>query len=348
MKKQLMIFSMVTLLLVIGFSGCTQQQSGNNLPNDGSSNTVDPVVQRAEPYISKIDTSNITLRSYANSIIKNCPPNNKETQVNAIYRYIVENYNYVSDPRGVEFIQSPQETMQVKGGDCEDLAIFLDSLLENIGIKTYLVLTDTHAYSLAYNIDTNKLWTYVEQSLIKQVEKDSGENIRQTHNQTFVLEANHNWYYGGEGSPLDTRIDYLNISYKIVSNKPLHLYIVPSKQDFNLLSSGDTFNHYPSCELEDILSTEGVCPHLDKYGGIILSNSNGNDATVTVNLMFYFHPSFYELFKNETITSYKIDNTNCVVLDATAGVYGYPGFDGGLTGEKIAIDPLTKEYVYLD
>jgi len=334
MKKQLVIIGIVALLVSV--SGCTQLQT-----------MVDPVVQRAEPYISKIVSNDITLRSYANSIIKDCPPNNKEAQINAIYRYIVENYNYLSDPTDVELIQSPQETMQVKGGDCEDLAILLNSLLENIGTKTYLVITDTHVYSLAYNIDTNSLWTYVEQSLIKQVEKDSGENIRQKYNQTFVLKANYNWYYGGEGSPLETSFDYLNISYKITSNKPLHFYVVPSKQDFNLLVNNSEFTHYPSCEHENILNTEGVCSYLDKYGGIALSNNNRNDATVTVDLLFYFHPSFYELFKNETITSYKIDSVNCVVLDATAGLYGYPGYDGGLTGEKIAIDPLTKEYVYL-
>ncbi len=334
MKKQLIIVSIIILIVSIG--GCTQLQ-----------NIFDPVVRRAEPYISKIDTNNIELRSYANLIIKDCPTNNKESQINAIYRYIVENYDYLSDPTDVELIKSPMETMQTKGGDCEDLAILLNSLLENIGIKTYLVLAETHAYSLAYDVDTNKLWTYVEQSLIKQVEIDSGENIRQKYNQTFVLNANHNWYYGGDGSLLETSFDYLNISYKINSNKPLDLYIVSSKQDFNLLINNSDFYHYPNCEYENILNMEDVCPYLDKYGGIILCNNNRNIATVDIDITFYFHPSFYELFKNETITSYDINNINCVVLDATAGLYGYPGYDGGLSGEKIAIDPLTKEYVYL-
>jgi len=342
MKKQLVVVGIIVILLTVGLSGCNeiydffQQQ-----------NIVDPVIQRAEPYISKIDTINIALRTYANSIIKECPPNNKEAQINAIYRHIVENYNYLSDPTDVELIQSPQETMQIKGGDCEDLAILLNSLLENIGIKTYLVLTDTHAYSLAFDVDIDNLWTYVEQSFIKQVEKDSGENIRQNYNQTFVLKSNYNWYYGGDGSPLETSFDYLNISYKITSNKPLHIYVVPSKKDFNLLNNNSEFTHYSSCEHENILDIEDVCSHLDKYGGIILSNNNWNDATITIDLTFYFHPSFYELFKTKTITSYKINNINCVVLDATAGLYGYAGYDDGLTGEKIAIDPLTKEYIYL-
>jgi hypothetical protein len=342
MKKQLMILGVVTLLLITGFSGCTQKQSGKS-----SSNTADPVIQRAEPYISKIDTSNVTLRSYANSIIKDYPPNNKEAQVNAIYRYIVENYNYVSDPRQSEFIQSPGETMQIKGGDCEDLAIFLDSLLENIGIKTYLVLTDTHCYALAYDINPTALWTYAEQSLIKQEEKDLGGNLKQWYNETFALQANYNWYYGGNGSLLDKSIDYENISYDISSNKPLHFYVVPSKHEFDLLGEGKTFTHYPSYERENVLVFSGIISYLNRTGGIILSNNNGQDATVTVKLMFYSHPSFYNMFKNQKITSYNIQGVNCVVLDATAGVYGYPGYDGGLVGQKVAIDPISKEYFNL-
>jgi len=329
MKKQLVIIGIVAILVSVGLSGCTLEQSRNKSPNGGSSNsTLDPVIQRAEPYISKIDTENVTLRTYANAMIRECPPNDKEAQVNAIYRYVVENYNYVSDPRQSEFIQSPQETMQIKGGDCEDLAILLNSLLENIGIKTYLVLTDTHCYTLAYNIDSTRLWTYVEQSLITQVEKDSGGNIRQWFNQTFALQGHNNWYYGGNGSSLDTHFDYLNITYDVASNEPLHFYVVPSREDFNLLGAGKTFTHYPSYERENVLNFNGVIPYLNRTGGIILANNNGQDATIMVKLMFFSHPSFYNMFKDQKITSYNIQGVNCVVLDATAGVYGYPGTVG--------------------
>ncbi len=51
--------------------------------------------------------------------------------------------------------------------------------------------------------------------------------------------------------------------------------------------------------------------------------------------------------KTSKISYYEIDGKKCVVLDATAGKYGYPGYDANPEGEKIAIDPLTKEYFYL-
>ena len=79
--------------------------------------------------------------------------------------------------RDVESLQTPQEIIQSKEGTCEDLTRLIISLLENIGIKTYLVLTEDHIYPMALNIDSTKIWNYIESSLIDQVEKDWGENF---------------------------------------------------------------------------------------------------------------------------------------------------------------------------
>ena len=336
-KKIMIIFVTFTVVLVLS-SGCTLLEEFE----------LDPVIRRVTPYTNKIVVNDIPLRSYANSIITNCTTGDRECQINAIYRHVVENYNYITDPPGVELIQTPQETMQVKGGDCEDLSIFLNSLLENIGIKTYLVLTENHAYSLVYDVNLSTLWGHVEQSLITQVEEDWGDNITQEYDKTFILERFHNWYYGGNGSSLeDSDIAYMNISYDIQSTRPLHFYVVPSSSEFDSLNNGSPFFHYSAYEEENTVTIKGICPYLNKSGGVILCNNNRRDTTLTVHLTFYYHPSFYKLFKNKTITSYTINNKNCVVLDATAGRYGYPGYDAGLTGEKIAVDPVTKEYIYL-
>jgi hypothetical protein len=42
-----------------------------------------------------------------------------------------------------------------------------------------------------------------------------------------------------------------------------------------------------------------------------------------------------------------IQGKQSIVLEPTAGVYGYPGYDANVTGKKTAIDPITKEYFYL-
>jgi len=176
----------------------------------------------------------VNLRRQAASIVGECPSGDRECQVNKIYRYVVENFDYYSDPRSREFIQSPSETMNIKGGDCEDLTILLMSLLENIGIKTYLVLTEDHAYCLACDIDTEDLWQYVEESIISQASKDFNQKgtkrvviengnlfVVEEKQQTFILEAGHLYYYGGDGSKFSSPIEYMNIKYDVSSSQPL-------------------------------------------------------------------------------------------------------------------------------
>jgi transglutaminase-like putative cysteine protease len=123
-------------------------------------------VRLAKPYIEKIVVSDDELRELAGAIVEDY--NDNEGKVNAVYRYIVEDFTYVADPEHTESIQSPFETLNLQRGDCEDLAILACSLLENIGIKTYLVLTEDHAYALVSGINSDSLWEYINKSLEEQ------------------------------------------------------------------------------------------------------------------------------------------------------------------------------------
>ncbi|MCS7105879.1 MAG: transglutaminase family protein, partial [Candidatus Aenigmarchaeota archaeon] len=51
---------------------------------------------------------------------------------------------YVSDPTGIEYVLFPIETLKLRAGDCEDLAILYAALLKSIGIKTELVSLPNH------------------------------------------------------------------------------------------------------------------------------------------------------------------------------------------------------------
>lgn len=262
MRLTSMILFIELTLIIIFISGCSKEENQSSIQEK---QVTDPVVQRAEPYISKIVFEDMNTRSKAGSIASGCPSGDKECQVNSIYRYVIENYNYYSDPRSREFIQSPSETISVKGGDCEDLTILLNSLLENLGIKTYVVLTEDHAYSLACGVNTDDLWQYIQQDIVNQFSKDMGktENYKvvvengnlflvDEKKETFVLNAGYNYYYGGDGSKFTSPIDFMNIKYDVASSQPLTIYVVPTKNDFELLSKGDTFTHYPSCEKQNV------------------------------------------------------------------------------------------------
>ena len=345
-----------TVIIVISavlMSGCIDEGILSNI-------TGDPVVKRAQPYISQIVFDDINLRKEAATIVSDCPSGDKECQISGIYRHVIENYSYYSDPRNQEFIQSPYDTMDVQGGDCEDLTILLMSLLENLGIKTYFVITNDHAYCLAYDVDTDNLLQYIEEPLLIQVSQDMSQNgnmevvmeggklfIVEQKLQMVTLKPGYFFYYGGNGSELSSPIEYMNVKYDISSSQPLTTYVVPSREDYELLSMNKPFEYYPSCRNLNVVWTSDSCDSLTTYGGLVLINDNRNDAIVDLDLRFYFYYSPVELFKDHQISYYEIDGKKCIVLDTTAGKYGYPGYDANIEGEKIALDPLTKEYVYL-
>lgn len=325
-------------ILLISLTGCFETISNFD---------IDPKVMRANPYLNKIDLDNETLEDYALSIIQSCESTDAACVLNKIYRHIVEEYQYISDPEDEEVIQSPSETIGLKGGDCEDLTILLISLLENIGINCYLVLTDTHAYAIAVNINPSSLWPYVEESMIVQVEKDNDKNIRQFFSDTITLNRKSSWYYGGDGSNLSVSFESLTFTYDLSSNRPIDLYVVPSKEEFNAFVNDTSFTHFPNCQQRTSTLSNESCT-METYGGIIIHNPGFKKASVTIEIEQYLKPSFYQLFKNNSISSYTLDGKSSIVLDPTAGLYGYPGYDANVTGEKIAFDPLTKEYAYLD
>lgn len=313
-----------------------------------------------EPYLSKVIYDDIELRALAASITKDCNLNNKECQLNSIYRHVVNNFNYYSDPENNEVIQSPKETIKIKGGDCEDLSILTNSLLENLNFSTYLVFTKEHVYSLACNIDTDKLWSYVEEDIIdtasEELKKDGSYDVKIKDGKLFLVEekiesmnldSRSGYYYGGDGSNLAQPIELMNIEYNIKSSEPLDVYVLESGVEFEKLMKGKSFYSYSDCGKENVREAKDYCSNLDKWAGVALINRK-DEAKVDIKLAFYFEYSNNELLKDTEISAYKINENTCVVLDATAGKYGYPGYDIKVEGEKIAIDPVTKERYQLN
>jgi hypothetical protein len=64
-------------------------------------------------------------------------------QARRLYEYVREEINYVCDPLGIEEVQSPETTLKLGGGDCDDKAVLLASLLKSIGFETCFFIADT-------------------------------------------------------------------------------------------------------------------------------------------------------------------------------------------------------------
>ena len=57
-----------------------------------------------------------------------------------LFDNLVKNLTYIADPRASEeFVQYPSQTVELKGGDCDDISVCFSSLLESVGIETALV-----------------------------------------------------------------------------------------------------------------------------------------------------------------------------------------------------------------
>ncbi len=307
-------------------------------------------VRLAKPYIEKIVVDDAELRKLGEGVVESYP--DREGQVNAIYRYIVEEFTYIADPEGAESIQSPFETLQFEGGDCEDLTILACSLLENMGIRTFLVLTENHAYALVSGINSDNLWGYINKSLQQQFVEDY--DMVSSIDEVFQLEAGYVYYYGGDGRvfPIEAatfgdsvvKIESLDIDYSVLSSEPVNIYILPSRDEFDNLVERRSFQHYADCQGQGVYEMESTC-EIPRYGGMAVQNPTSRDAMVDAKVTFRYKVYFEGL----KITYYTLKGEQAVVLELTAGEYGYPGYSPIAEAERrIAIDPVTKEYFYLE
>lgn len=57
-------------------------------------------------------------------------------QVKRLFDFVQNNIGYIRDIRGVETIQTPDVTLQLGAGDCDDKSTLLATLLESIGHPT--------------------------------------------------------------------------------------------------------------------------------------------------------------------------------------------------------------------
>jgi transglutaminase-like putative cysteine protease len=69
----------------------------------------------------------------------------KVCQAKAVYYFVRDNFDYVSDP-DFEYIESPKEVLITGGSDCDGMAVFLAALEKAIGVDARLVFVPGHVY----------------------------------------------------------------------------------------------------------------------------------------------------------------------------------------------------------
>ncbi len=61
-------------------------------------------------------------------------------KIKILYNETTKNMTYVSDRRATsDYVQFPNETIELKGGDCDDLSVCFSAVLESVGIQTAFI-----------------------------------------------------------------------------------------------------------------------------------------------------------------------------------------------------------------
>jgi transglutaminase-like putative cysteine protease len=78
-----------------------------------------------------------TVRNQALGIVQNVAARNYSGEVNALQQWVRDQIRYVQDPTdsdgGIELVQTPEKTLELGQGDCDDKSTLLASLLIAIG-----------------------------------------------------------------------------------------------------------------------------------------------------------------------------------------------------------------------
>jgi PKD repeat protein len=126
-------------------------------PTAAKARTVDEIKKEIN---QKLNVGNHAVRDEGRRLILEYPGDGTISQICSIYDYLVGNWSYARDTRGIEEFQYSNKSLEYgKGkfsgqGDCDDFSILLASLIESIGGTSRIVLAygsmGGHAYTEVY------------------------------------------------------------------------------------------------------------------------------------------------------------------------------------------------------
>jgi len=113
------------------------------------------------------------IRQRAEALLRQyqAPERNDNLEIRSIFDWVKSHYHYVHDPRGIEYVKSPEVSDQEISdygkfmGDCDDVSAYLAALFKSIGYQVQLVvMTDIrskdndfqHIYAQIYSPQLKK------------------------------------------------------------------------------------------------------------------------------------------------------------------------------------------------
>lgn len=102
------------------------------------------------------------IRSAAASVAFLTPEKDAIAECSAVFAYVRDTIRYLNDVNDVETLMSPQQTLALRYGDCDDQTVLLCAMLESIGYPTRFVVAsynDPRNFEHVYcQVFANEIW----------------------------------------------------------------------------------------------------------------------------------------------------------------------------------------------
>src|ERR1700747_89427 len=99
--------------------------------NDGPAGIAQTLAMMSE--LSRAGRLSPIWREAALSLISPYDQKDCVAEITALHAFVRDHIRYVNDPDELELLQTPEKTLELRAGDCDDKSILMASLLRSIG-----------------------------------------------------------------------------------------------------------------------------------------------------------------------------------------------------------------------
>lgn len=89
--------------------------------------------------ISKEHSINPLIRQFTQTLVQGLQQKDRIGEIRSVGEFVRDSIRYVRDPVGTELVQTPDATMRLQSGDCDDKTTLAAAMLQSIGHPVRMV-----------------------------------------------------------------------------------------------------------------------------------------------------------------------------------------------------------------
>lgn len=142
------VLALLIILMIVPFYGVKLDPEPKNIPaiDDVLPSEISLSENVSQNYQDLVNPLDPVIKQTSDKIASLSCTENKICQAKAVYYFVRDNIEYVSDPINSEYLEEPREVLATKAGDCESGTILLASMIEAIGVDAQMVFIPGHAF----------------------------------------------------------------------------------------------------------------------------------------------------------------------------------------------------------